>query len=461
MGFMYLLKSRNPRGATKSYRWREDGLIERVSSYDAGYEFLTARLPREGSIDSIDDLSDLLTSAEDEPDWFAIRGELRSRQQYVDNVNRQYLEKNEFPHWMEPSGGQNWIMMDIDGMDLPFWFSGREDLPELAEWVAEQLPECFHGVSFHYHYSSSAGLVKVAEDLYRPGFDSVRVHLWFVLDRYVCSQSIRRWVKKRGSKEMPMDPAPFNPVQPHYTADPVFEGGKDPIAGVRSGLCKRGSDVVTAPPEWVDLERFEEESKAQIRTVRMFSSFSSEFRDDEAYCRGALKSAVERIQSAREGMRHDTVYCESAAIGELVHRFSEADAVRELIAAAHSTVEPGRHREMTRTVLEAVEKGKLSPRHAEAQAAPSPVQVKDLSEIQVARFRAQVEPGLPEAVTRKLAEASAEERKRIYSLAEKYRSQGWTHPVPGPLNDLDAVVTARCVVTYGLEENVYGSQKYQ
>lgn len=460
MGFMYLLKSRNPRGATKSYRWRDDGLIDRVESYDAGYEFLTARLPREGSIDTIDDLSELLTSAEDEPDWFAVRGELRSRQEYVDNVNRQYLEKNDFPHWMEPPGGQNWVMMDIDGMGLPFWFNGREDLPDLAEWVAGRLPECFHDVSFHYHYSSSAGLIKVGDELYKPGFDSVRVHLWFMLDRYVCSQSIRRWVKKHGSKEVPMDPAPFNPVQPHYTADPVFEGGDDPIAGARSGLIRRSRDVVTCPDDWVDLERYEQETKAQIRTVRMFSSFSGGRRDDESYCQGALRSAVDRIKSAREGLRHDTVYCESAAIGELVHRFSEPEAVRELVAAAQSTVEPSRHKEMARTVLEAIEKGKMSPRHAETVSAPAePVQRNDLAEIQLARFRERVEPALPDRVKERLSEVTPDTRKDVYSLAEKYRSLGWTHDVKGPLSDLDAVITAHLVVMNGLEERVHGQSK--
>lgn len=457
MGFMYMLKSANPNGATKTYRYREDGLIERVSSYDAGHEFLTVRLPRDGAIETIDDLSEIIQSTEDEPEWFAIRGELRSRQVCVEGVNRQYLEKNDFPHWMEPVDGQNWVMVDIDGMGAPQWFlEGAGDLEMLANWTRDQLPECFRGVSFHYHYSSSAGLKRVGDELYELGFDTVRIHLWFILDRYVCSQSIRRWMKRNASASIPMDPALYNPVQPHYTADPIFEGGPDPLAGERSGLLRGERDVVTAPDAWVDAERWEQENAAQARTVRMFASFSSGAGDDEAYCMAALKSAEARILSAREGTRHDTVYSEAAAIGELVHRFDESEALRVLVSAACSVVEDSRHREMIRTVHEAMEKGKLSPRHRQVTGVQPVAKGKDLSDLKVERFRRMCEERLPQVVLSRVGELPACDQERVYRLAESYRSVGWAHPVPGPLSDLDAVITAQCVVVHDLEEGKYG-----
>jgi putative DNA primase/helicase len=98
--------------------------------------------------------------------------------------------------------------------------------------------------------------------------------------------------------------------------------------------------------------------------------------DGEAYGRAALRTAVERIRNVGDGSRHDAIYREAAAIGELAAGgvLEEAAAFDALVSAGLATGKP--LAEVERTVRDGMEKGKLQPRVPEGRpvvgAAPAP-----------------------------------------------------------------------------------------
>ena len=67
--------------------------------------------------------------------------------------------------------------------------------------------------------------------------DKIRLHLWYWLNRPCSDAEMKGWLQ-----DSPVDLALFNPVQPHFTANPIFlEGAIDPFPD-RSVLYKP-SDV--------------------------------------------------------------------------------------------------------------------------------------------------------------------------------------------------------------------------
>ena len=118
------------------------------------------------------------------------------------------------------------VMIDVDkfrpggGLDL------ADPTPAIDEFIAQHLPECFYGRTYHWQLSSSAGLQKNEGVL--------KVHLWFWLDSAYTSAELIAW--RRQQKLTQVDEAVFRVVQALYTADPVMTPGVvDPVA-VRSGL---------------------------------------------------------------------------------------------------------------------------------------------------------------------------------------------------------------------------------
>ena len=97
----------------------------------------------------------------------------------------------------------------------------------IHEFITSVLPAPFHGVSYHWQMSNSAGHAKHAGKL--------KVHLWFWLLRPYTSAQLRAWAEALG---LPVDRSVFNPVQVHYTAAPVFEAGVDDPVPLRSGFVE-------------------------------------------------------------------------------------------------------------------------------------------------------------------------------------------------------------------------------
>jgi hypothetical protein len=169
---------------------------------------------------------------------------------------------------------RRWVTLDIDGVTagpdciIPFEFSPDEP-EEMALAVVDLLPGIFQGVSFHWRYSSSMGFKG----------DLVRLHLSFVLDTAISDDDLKRYFNTFNESFFQVhgrrlvDPALFNPIQPHYTAAPVLDGVTDPL-NKRSGTYHVEQEVVALSNEWIIDEGTDE-------TARRYIEFFDRIGDDK------------------------------------------------------------------------------------------------------------------------------------------------------------------------------------
>ena len=139
------------------------------------------------------------------------------------------------PATVEASEERQLQMLDLDGVPLPAGMSVIIDPQGCIEWAVDnRLPPEFRDVDFVYQLSSSAGLTKAD--------DQLNVHLWFFTNRPYWDEELRDWANWSNAKRQDkiVDPALYNPVQPHYVSDPeLLDGLTDPLAGRRL-RSKRG-----------------------------------------------------------------------------------------------------------------------------------------------------------------------------------------------------------------------------
>lgn len=124
---------------------------------------------------------------------------------------------------------RDWLMLDFDSVDTPDGLDFTRHPAPCAEHLRSLLPPEFRGAKAVWRASSNAGL--------KPG---IRAHLWLRVDRPLLGEQLREWLK-----DAPIDRTPFRAVQPHFTADPIFNGVSDPMAA-RIGLLD-GAEVVQVP----------------------------------------------------------------------------------------------------------------------------------------------------------------------------------------------------------------------
>jgi hypothetical protein len=206
------------------------------------------------AISGIEELADLLSKVSLHPQQCIIRG--LHQKTSVPNTQRR---KDIFP---EHHHGTPWVMIDFDDIPLP---DGIDPLGTKAlEHGISKLPTCFHGVSYYYQFSSSAGIQDHEGKLLKTGLNA---HAFFWLDRRIPGPQLSAWlqheslmtnqyeiIENKGGVPMikhPFDPAVIkNCVQPHYTALPTIGEGvecrlKDED---RQGLVKKLLQSVPIPP---------------------------------------------------------------------------------------------------------------------------------------------------------------------------------------------------------------------
>ena len=183
---------------------------------------------RERPVNGLDDLADKLGKLASRRDLCVIRGKPLPGVS-LDRCQRRYRKE---PRAFAPEP-RRWLMLDIDGLDDPPGSDMMSDPESCIEHAIAQLPDEFQDVSCYWQGSSSAGI--------KPG---VHAHLWYYLSRPIGDSEARGWLWGA-----PVDRALFNPIQLHYTADPIFDlGARDPLprrSGMRDGL----EDVVPVPDE--------------------------------------------------------------------------------------------------------------------------------------------------------------------------------------------------------------------
>lgn len=198
--------------------WAADGTIK---PYDDPKFF---KLRRRGVAD-LTELSAALTELEPDSNACVVRGDYIGDEEAAKvtpeyqrgMVRRIQAVFRDTPH--------HWVLIDVDRFE-PLTADPVLD-PELAieEYIHSRLPGVFHGASFHWQLSSSAG---------KEGAEgALKAHVWFWLSSPVTSGQLKAWAVSTGAE---VDKALFQTNQVHYTAAPIFERGvKDPVPR-RSGF---------------------------------------------------------------------------------------------------------------------------------------------------------------------------------------------------------------------------------
>lgn len=346
---------------TKTHTREPDGW--QTDAYRAGYLFDAAATDPLGGIA---DLSGALSALENKPDCLVIRGGLVSGQSREDGVLRRKHARGNERAYFEPID-RRWICVDID--DAPaIWPGGAppSSASELESWVGwtarTYLPGWLQGVDTHWQWSSSAGV---------HGWETFNIHLWFWLDRPAANASLRDWFRDVDY----IDHKLFNAVQPHFTAAPIFEGADDPIGQMRSGLLRIGSAEASPPAEILDQAGWEAKQAAEQKQREAAREDAKRRARERVPCQSgkarvkyaarALDQAVDVIVSAGKGARHDALYREAAAIGELVAAdvLDHHQARTRLVSAGEAAYSKSdRIKDVPRIVNDALEQGMQTPR---------------------------------------------------------------------------------------------------
>ena len=211
--------------ATKSFALEDGEMI--CTPYSNGKYFDARVLP----VDSLRSLSEALTGLETQDTKFVIRGSL-----IPGTSNSNIVRRSNGPLATFAACDRQWLCIDLDDLSLASkWVDFNNHVEEIVEYAVEKLPSEFHKVDCHWQFSSSMGIKS-----------GVRLHIWFWLSRAITDQEAKAWLSTVDTK---IDASLYSPVQPHYTAAPVFEAEVvDPVIK-RSGLRQfdTGSDTVNVP----------------------------------------------------------------------------------------------------------------------------------------------------------------------------------------------------------------------
>ena len=224
--------------ATK--RWHWTGHEWRKVSYSAGARFDA----QEVTFSTIDDLAAILERVRRDPRAFVVRGALTEyarteiakarRERKPAAIRRRKHDREDAPATLAEVD-RRWLMGDIDNFPLPPWADLAEDPGLVVEHAVRELfPPAFHDVRAYWQLSASAGFVAGV----------LKAHVFFVLAEHASNAAIKASLAEHAPG---VDLAPFQAAQPHFVADPIIEGGHDPLPA-RTGWLDGTEDVVLLPP---------------------------------------------------------------------------------------------------------------------------------------------------------------------------------------------------------------------
>ncbi|WP_236038327.1 hypothetical protein [Belnapia arida] len=205
--------------------------FRKLSDYDLGWEFTA----HEARLDDLDALAGLVAGLAGR-DAILVRGELtEAGREARDTANRRINPKRKGDRPSLRACARRWFMGDVDRLPMPEGLSVLrwEDHAAIIDaTIRASFPPAFWYARCFWQFSNSAGLSVT---------DTVKIHLFFWLNGPVDDDHLRRVLKAH----MPdIDHAPFNPVQPHFVTDPRVVGGRDPLAGRRTGWREGAAEAV-------------------------------------------------------------------------------------------------------------------------------------------------------------------------------------------------------------------------
>ena len=234
--------STSNRFLAKQFNETTDGEIH-TKGYDLAKEFSIELI----DVDGIVQLSELLSSLEDNPFSCVIRGA-----PHLDTVLDKHIRRRMYREGEKAQESPfldvaiPWMLIDIDTLPLPDGYDYIDEPEQVVKYAISQLPQEFHNTYCHWQFSSSAGIKNP---------NIIKLHLWFWLESPCNSYDLKRWASQVNQlKGTIVDTSVYNAVQIHYTATPIFNGStKDPLK-IRSGLLNGGSDVVAINLDFPELE---------------------------------------------------------------------------------------------------------------------------------------------------------------------------------------------------------------
>jgi hypothetical protein len=225
--------------------------------------------------DTVDEFFTQLEKMQEEPYCFMVRGHPSKTTDLSCDVRR--ILRKTGDGTVAPAL-RSWVTLDIDGLPadkkstiLQHEFNPGDPETTIRD-VIELLPRVFQDVSCHWRYSSSAGFKG----------HTVSCHLSFVMDTPISDEDLRRYFNTFNESFIGVygrrlvDPALFNPIQPHYTAAPIIEGIEDPMSQ-RSGIIKGKSDLVNVSSEWVVPNEDEDDDRRYMKFLGQVGDDSDGF----------------------------------------------------------------------------------------------------------------------------------------------------------------------------------------
>lgn len=354
-----ILRCHDSRTLAKRIGRDADGALK-VTAYDETATYAW----RQEVVSSLEDVQGLLEQLAGDPRSCVIRGEPRAHLQAGSVCNRrQHADaKGVVGDWDHHHEGRQWVAFDLDKVGQDVFADGIPTEAEVRAMVAqvraEVMPGPFAKAECVFKLSSSAGLF---------GWRRISLHLWYWLDRRVHDLSLREYLK--GTQ---LDPSFAKAVQPHYTADPIFQDGVvDTLAGRRMGRL-RGAACV-APPEMLggadwrarDDARKEEQRKALAKAAKAaVADIPPSRQATRAYALKVLEGACGDVLAAAEGTRHGQLISSAYNIGGYCQPgfLDHSEALQALTRTVEALFPAARQPDELRTMREMLEAGARNPR---------------------------------------------------------------------------------------------------
>jgi hypothetical protein len=206
--------------AAKRISRTADGTIS-IKGYDRSYWFRVEQRP----INGFSDLAAVLAELTKKPHAFVIRGQPLPGINWNRTQRRLHARGNE-PATFAPAA-RHWLPIDIDKIEAPPLIDPVVDPDGAVEYVIGLLPAAFHDSRCYWGFTASQSL---------PGYEGrLSLRLWYWIDEPLTDAELLRWSAKVNADAgfKLADPVLYRPVQPIFTAAPIFISGPTPVTARR------------------------------------------------------------------------------------------------------------------------------------------------------------------------------------------------------------------------------------
>jgi putative DNA primase/helicase len=288
--------------------------------------------------DSIDDLHHVVSILATCANAFVVRGARNDTPAEIDEEGKPWVQRtllvrpNQKAYFESVPRTVLFADLDEGGPELRRLADGSVDysegsLRDAAERHRAKLPQSVRAAACLFVASSS-----------QHKHPTLRGRLAWILSHAATDAQAKRFFRDCG-----FDPSLANPVQPIYTAAPIFESGADPIP--QRVVRLDGASAATLPI--VGHEHLVELAEGQLRA--------------------AVRAVREVLTSGGQGRRHDTINKRAYTLGRYCpHLLSEAHVVQELEGALEACTDTARRAQLQWEMRRAIGDGMKEPEHADA-----------------------------------------------------------------------------------------------